>query len=73
MDVNGAKALKRRLGRNGDVEPQPARADIDLSEDAPPVYQWFGVRPPEAAVHDENDDESAATASFFRRLGFSFR
>lgn len=74
MDVNGAKALKRRLGLNGDVEPQPARADVDLPEDAPPVYQWLGVSPPPPkAAADDEDDEPAAAASLFRRLVFSSR
>lgn len=75
MDVNGAKALKKRLGLNGDVERQPARADVELPEDAPPVYQWLGVSRPssEVPLDDGEDDEPAAAASLFRRLGFSLR
>jgi hypothetical protein len=43
MDVNGAKALKERLGPNRAVEPLPASVDVEVPEDAPPVYHWFGV------------------------------
>lgn len=70
MDINGAKALKERLGPNGETEPRPALAEVDLPEDAPPVYQWLGLnrRQPEAPADD--GDEPAA-ASLFRRLGFS--
>ena len=37
MDIVGAKALRERLGANGELERQPARADVEVSEDAPPV------------------------------------
>jgi len=77
MDVNGAKALKRRLGPNGEVEPKPARADVDLPEGAPPVYQWLGLSRPalDAGPVGEGDhqDRPVAALSLFRRLGLSFR
>jgi hypothetical protein len=72
MDINGAKALKERLGRNGTDHAPAAPVDVDVSDDAPPVYQWLGV------AHDRSraaDDEQPATASpsLFKRLGLSFR
>jgi hypothetical protein len=72
MDINGAKALKERLGEKA-VEEQPPRADADVHEDAPPVYKWTGVRhpdSPEAAGDAESADRSV---SKFLRLGLSFR
>jgi hypothetical protein len=69
MNIDGAKALKRRLGPHGtdDARPDPA----DVPEDAPPVYRWFGVTP----ENPPPDDEEPATSgtSLFRRLGLSFR
>ena len=74
MDVNGAKALKKRLGSKGEVEQQPARAEVDVPEDAPPVYQWLGVsRPAPEGAPAEDDDGPVAAVSLFRRLGLSFR
>lgn len=73
MDINGAKVLKKRLGSNGEVEPRPARADVDLSDDAPPVYKWLGVSRP-ASVDPPAEGAKAATASsLLDRLGLSFR
>jgi hypothetical protein len=74
MDINGAKALRERLGSKGGEEAP--RSPADVPEDAPPVYQWLGVsqpaseRPPVAA--DDDEDASSGT-SLFRRLGLSFR
>jgi hypothetical protein len=76
MDINGAKALTKRLERNGRVEAQPVRAaPADVSEDAPPVYQWLGVSqaPPETLPVVAADEADAPGTSFFRRLGLSFR
>jgi hypothetical protein len=73
LDIAGAKALKQRLGSKGaDVAPP---ASVDVPEDAPPVYQWLGVkRPaPENPSSDAEDDAGAQGASMFRRLGLSFR
>ena len=72
MDVNGAKALKERLSLNGKGEAEPAPAEADIAEDAPPVYHWVGIAQTApgtpAAEHDP-----APRASIFRRLGLSFR
>jgi len=75
MDINGAKALKKRLGESGEVEPQPAPASVDVPADAPPVYQWLGVSQPEPEAPPVEDDgeRPAEAASLFRRLGLSFR
>ena len=75
MDIAGSKALRERLGSNGEAEPQPALADVEVPEDAPPVFQWFGVRPPErgAPPADADGEPAAQTASLFSRLGLGFR
>jgi hypothetical protein len=72
MDVNGAKALKKRLGLNGAEADSPAPADVAISEDAPPVYHWLGVSHagPKAPPAGAEDDQAP---SLFRRLGLSFR
>jgi hypothetical protein len=72
MDINGAKALKKRLGTNGTDEAPPFRADVDVAEGAPPVYHWTGVsqRPSQAP---EVDDDPVTRASLFRRVGLSLR
>ena len=74
MDINGAKALKKRLERNG-AEAPPASADVDIAEDAPPVYHWVGVshpgrQEPPAGVEDES---ATPGASMFRLLGLGLR
>jgi len=72
MDVNGARALKERLGRNGALETPAAPVDVDVPEDAPPVYHWLGVA--QGAPRDADDDRPpVAGVSLFRRLGLSFR
>lgn len=73
MDINGAKALKQRLGPNGTDEAPPIRADVDVAEDAPPIYHWTGVsrRPSDRAP--EVDDDPVTRASLFRRVGLSLR
>jgi hypothetical protein len=74
MDINGAKALKSRLGLNGADEASAAAARVDIPADAPPVYHWLGVGrtapvdPPAA-----EDDPTTTRVSLFRRLGLSFR
>jgi hypothetical protein len=75
MDINGAKALKKRLSLNGTGEPAPAPADVDIAEDAPPVYHWLGVSlpAPETPPADAADEPAAPGASLFRRLGLSSR
>ena len=62
MDINGAKALKKRLGLNGADTAPPAAEPADIPADAPPVYHWTGKAPPEAAP--EADDDSDASQCF---------
>jgi len=69
MDIAGAKALKDRLGAKG-AEGSPSAADVDVPEDAPPVYHWFGVGTARPVASDE---PTAPNASLLRRLGLSFR
>ena len=70
MDINGAKALKERLGAKAEEEAPPARADVH--EDAPPVYHWTGVSQPDPAA-DRDDAPADRGVSKFLRLGLSFR
>ena len=72
MDINGAKALKRRLGLNGAVDGPHAAEAPDVPADAPPVYRWTGKTPPETPPPDGEDDASRR-ASLFSRLSLSFR
>ncbi len=74
MDIAGAKALKKRLGQAGAAEARPAAADVDIPEDAPPVFHWLGVKQaaPEARPVAEDDAPDQA-ASLFRRLALGFR
>ena len=61
MDIAGAKALKTRLGLNGTDVPRPVSADVP--EDAPPVFQWFGVSNVRSkAPPADAEDASAAEA-----------
>jgi hypothetical protein len=75
MDINGAKALKKRLGLNGSAKASPAAVDVDVPENAPPVYHWLGVShaAPETLPDDADDEPAGQAASLFRRLGLSFR
>ena len=72
MDVNGAKALKKRLGLNGADTAPPAAEPADIPADAPPVYHWTGKAPPETGLEAE-DDSAPRRASLFSRLSLSFR
>jgi hypothetical protein len=71
MDINGAKALKERLGEAVEEETPPARADVP--EDAPPVFHWTGVSQPHSAAADRDDAPAGGGVSKFFRLGLSFR
>jgi hypothetical protein len=73
MDINGAKALKKRLGPNGTDEAPPSRGDVDVSEDAPPIYHWTGVSQRPSPRTPEVDDDPVMHASLFRRVGLSLR
>jgi hypothetical protein len=73
MDINGAKALKQRLGTNGTDEAPPFRADVDVAEDAPPIYHWTGVSQRPTPPAPEVDDDPVTRASLFRRVGLSLR
>jgi hypothetical protein len=63
MDINGARALARRVGptepsRGGTVVPG------DASAPAPPVFQWFGIDQPRSSRSAvATDPESAADGS----------
>jgi hypothetical protein len=69
LDIAGAKALKDRLGAKGADGP-PSGGDVDVPEDAPPVFHWFGVGT-ERPVGD--DEPTTPKVSLLRRLGLSFR
>lgn len=74
MDINGAKALRDRLGSNGAGEASTSALDADVPEDAPPVYRWLGVpHATKASGRNVEDTPAAQSTSLFRRLGLSFR
>jgi hypothetical protein len=73
MDVNGAKALKKRLGKNGAGKTPPAAEPADVPADAPPVYHWTGKTPAETAPPEAEDDSALRRASLFSRLNLGFR
>jgi hypothetical protein len=72
MDINGAKALKERLGLSG-AGKAPEAEPADVPADAPPVYHWTGKTPPEGVSPEAEDDSAPRRASLFRRLSLSFR
>jgi hypothetical protein len=74
MDVNGAKALKRRLGTEGADEALPVLESADIPAEAPPVYHWTGKTP--AATDAAATDDGVAPprrASLLSRLSLSTR
>ena len=73
MDVNGAKALKKRLSRNGAGKAPPAAEPADVPADAPPVFHWTGKMPPETARAEAEDDSAPRRAALFSRLSLGFR
>lgn len=74
MDINGAKALKERLGLTRTRKAPPAPAQVEVSEDAPPVYHWLGVGQRDGETPSaEADDHEIPGASLFQRLAQNFR
>jgi len=73
MDINGAKALKKRLGQNGADDASPAAEPVDVPADAAPVYHWTGKTPPKRASIEADEDNLPRSASLFSRLSLSFR
>ena len=68
MDVNGAKALKRRLGAN------EADDALHVVEPAPPVFHWTGKTPAEPAPTDIDDTSAPPPrASLFSLLSPKLR
>ena len=73
MDINGAKALKKRLGLNGADDAPPAAEPEDVPADAPPVFHWTGKTPAEASPAEAIEEDPPRRAALFSRLSFSFR
>jgi hypothetical protein len=75
MDINGAKALRRRLGLKGADEVSPAANAAYVPADAPPIYRWTGVSKPSAESPSAEADEEIEprSASLFTRLRLSIR
>ena len=74
MDINGAKALKKRLGSNGADEAPPAR----VAPEACPLTRHPSIAGParhrlQTAPAEVEDDSAARRASLFSRLSLSFR
>ena len=66
MDIAGAKALKQRLGPNR-ADENPSEA-ADVTEGAPPVYQYLGVSDQAPEAVDE-----LQRRSLLRWLGLTSR
>jgi hypothetical protein len=73
MDINGAKALKKRLSLNGAREAPPAVEPADVPAEAPPVYHWTGKTPPETAPSAVEEEDEPRRAALFSRLSLGFR
>jgi hypothetical protein len=73
MDINGAKALKKRLDEVGADEAPPVADPADVPADAPPVYHWTGKMPPQKAMPVREEGDTDRSASLFSRLVVSFR
>jgi hypothetical protein len=73
MDINGARALRDRLGSNKADEASTTAADADIHADAPPVYHWLGVPQSEPSRSASDGAPLAQGTSLSRRLGLSFR
>jgi hypothetical protein len=71
MDINGAKALKERLGEKAAEDETPPDR-VEVPDDAPPVYHWAGVSRPDSKA-DRDDAPADRGVSRFLRLGLSFR
>jgi hypothetical protein len=67
MDIEGAKALKLRLGHRHALSPRPHAPR--RSENAPPVFQWLGVDP----VSDQASPALGPTEPVARRGLFGRR
>lgn len=72
MDINGAKALKRRLGPSGEHEARPPAEGAEVPADAPPIYHWTGKTPPETPSAEAEETASRSSA-LFRQLRPSVR
>jgi hypothetical protein len=73
VDIEGAKALKRRLGPS-EVDEASLPADVaDIPADAPPVYHWTGKTPSEARSTEVDEHTTPDGVALFRRLGLSPR
>ena len=77
MDIAGAKALKKGLGKDRlDDRLHEARSGtVDVTEGAPPVYQWLGLSRVAPDTPDEAEDHEAPpqVRSMFRGLRLGSR
>ena len=75
MDIDGAKALKRRLALKEADEAPPSPKAVEVPADAPPVYHWTGVGKVPDDIPPVNPDEESEppSASLFARLRLSLR
>lgn len=71
MDINGAKALRRRLGSTEADEALPVVEAPDIPADAPPVYHWTGKTPAETAPETDDRVGPARRASLFSLLSLN--
>ena len=73
MDINGAKALKKRLGLNEADEAPPAAEPAEVPAEAPPVYHWTGKTPPATEPSEVEEEDPPRRAALFSRLSLGFR
>ena len=73
MDINGAKALKKRLGLNEADEALSAVEPADVPTEAPPVYHWTGKTPPATEPSEVDEEDEPRRAALFSRLSLGFR
>lgn len=71
MDIEGAKALKKRLGPNGTDETSPVSGDVP--EDAAPVFHWTGIPPAGGSVETDDSAPPVRRASLLSLLSPSPR
>ena len=71
MDINGAKALKERLGEKASADAP--RAASDVHDDAPPVYKWTGVSHRNPGMDDRDETPADRSVAKFLRLGLNLR
>jgi hypothetical protein len=72
MDVNGARALARRVGPTAPPRSTPRSGSV-VELAAPPVYHWFGIERPPAARAVDGEGQPLRSGHSSRAGRFSLR